>query len=576
MKTLQAKHEAPTLAPALGARGSRRPVGHDDPAGDPGDIARSVLAGVALWWQSAARRAGLSGEWLQIESAIDGLAPAPHSEEPADLVGLTGEAVGGRYVAALSQETRARHGRHYTPPELAGQLWLMTREALGQRRPELPLPGLVRDPACGAGVLLLPPLRQHLVATALDDPANTLSEISALVEGVDADPSAAWLASVVLAAELLPVLARVPELQRCPLPALARMGDGLARTLRPARAVVMNPPYGRVRLSDVERLRWRPYLYGHANLYGLFLGAGLEDLDDDGVLTALVPTSFLAGRYFSAARRELARSAPLRSVTFVEQRDGVFDGVLQETCIATFTRKRARRTSIATVNGHVSDVARVPSPRGELPWVMPRRSDDAHVAAAAAAMTQTLSSIGWQVSTGPLVWNRRRADLHARAAKNRALVIWAADIEGGTLHRDPARNHLRWLELRGSDTDVMLLDGPAILVQRTTAPEQPRRIVCAQLTEAHFRGLGSRLVVENHVNVLRPSGLLEPDISQDTLAAVLGTRAVDRLMRCISGSVALSAYELEALPLPDQTVLAEWEDLRGEDLERAVAQAYRP
>ena len=261
----------------------------------------------------------------------------------------------------------------------------------------------------------------------------------------------------------------------------------------------MNPPYGRVRLSDVERLRWRPYLYGHANLYGLFLAAGLEDLDDEGVLTALVPTSFLGGRYFSAARRELARSAPLRSVMFVEQRDGVFDGVLQETCIAGFTRKRARRTSIATVNGHVSQVARVPSPRGELPWVMPRRSDDAHVAAAAATMTQTLASIGWQVSTGPLVWNRRRTDLHARTGKNRALVLWAADLDGGSLHRDPARDLLRWLELRGSDEDVMLLVEPAILVQRTTAPEQPRRIVCAQLTEDHLRKFGSRVVVENHV-----------------------------------------------------------------------------
>ncbi|HEX8690722.1 MAG TPA: Eco57I restriction-modification methylase domain-containing protein, partial [Solirubrobacterales bacterium] len=188
-----------------------------------------------------------------------------------------------------------------------------------------------------------------------------------------------------LAAELLPLLARIPEARRRPLPLFARVGDGLTEAPEHARAVVMNPPYGRVRLDETERSRWNRYLYGHANLYSLFLAAGLESLDDDGVLAALVPTSFLAGRYFASLRAELARQAPLREVTFVEERDGVFAGVLQETCLAVFARCRSRRTAIASANGRIAEVAKVASPRGNRPWILPRRSDDAHVAAAAAA-----------------------------------------------------------------------------------------------------------------------------------------------------------------------------------------------
>lgn len=349
----------------------------------------------------------------------------------------------------------------------------------------------------------------------------------------------------------------------------------------------MNPPYGRVRLSELDRARWSRYLYGHANLYGLFLAAGVENLDDKGVLCALVPTSFLAGRYFSAARRELSESAALEEMTFVEQRDGVFAGVLQETCIAAFTTRRVRRTSVASVNGHVSAVARVPSPRGESPWVLPRRSDDAHVAAAAVGMPLTLGAAGWRVSTGPLVWNRRREDLFADAGlfaecdqgvesgQDRSRVVWAADLDGGDLHEDPARNAMRWMRLHGTDAEVMLLSEPALLVQRTTAPEQVRRIVLAELTETALRRWGGRVVVENHVNVMRPRDD-RPLISRETLAAVLTTTTIDRLVRCISGSVALSAYELEMLPLPGPSVLATWETLRGSDLERAVAAAYRP
>ncbi len=154
-------------------------------------------------------------------------------------------------------------------------------------------------------------------------------------------------------------------------------------------------------------------------------------------------------------------------------------------------------------------------------------------------------------------------------------MIWAADIEGGKLHRDAARNALRYLALHGAtDRQTMILSDPAVLVQRTTAPEQPRRLVAAELTAEDVERLGP-VVVENHVNVLRPRAH-NVLISRATLARLLETRTLDRLMRCISGSVALSAYELDSLPLPDEATLASWEQLHGHDLEQAVAEAYRP
>ena len=561
---------------SLGARGSRAPIGHDDPSGDPGVAAGAILAGLPDWWAHVAAIAGLSGKWLSLEDSIEGLALAPASDITEDLIGVPGPDIGARYVAALSAETRSRHGRHYTPVGLAAELWSMARLSLGQRRPGLPLPGLICDPACGGGVLLLPPLRQHLSAQANADARITLAGLPRLIQGLDTDPSAVWIANVVLAAELLPVLAQIPEARRRPLPLLARVGDGLADAPHKARAVVMNPPYGRVRLDETERSRWSRYLYGHANLYSLFLAAGLESLDSDGVLAALVPTSFLAGRYFASLRSELAEQAPLREVTFVEERDGVFAGVLQETCLAVFSRRRSRRTAIASANGRVAAVAKVASPRGSRPWVLPRRADDAHVAAAAIAMPNTLGSVGFRVSTGPLVWNRRRPDLDCVPGNESAMVVWAADLDGGRLHRDSARDKFRWLRLRGNDPSVLLLKETAILVQRTTAPEQNRRVVCVELTPRRLREWGRAIVVENHVNVIRPTATAEQPLSLSALAAVLSTRAMDRLARCVCGSVALSAYELEALPLPDDQILRRWESLRGKDLENAVAAAYRP
>ncbi len=66
----------------------------------------------------------------------------------------------------------------------------------------------------------------------------------------------------------------------------------------------------------------------------------------------------------------------------------------------------------------------------------------------------------------------------------------------------------------------------------------------------------------------------DPVLDRSTLAAVLRTDTLDRVMRSLSGSVALSSYELESVPLPEADVLRSWNGLTGDDLDRAVVDAY--
>jgi adenine-specific DNA-methyltransferase len=486
----------------------------------------------------------------------------------------TAEEVGHAYVSALPREERSKYGRHYTPQLLAAELWAMAKRAMGWKHPQ-PLDGCVLDPACGSGALLLPVLREHLGAAARVDAQLALNALPNHIVGVDNDPAAAWLANVLLASEMLPVLARTERARRKPLPALVRHGDGLAAVEESVRVVVMNPPYGRVRLNEHERARFADSLYGHANLYGLFMAAALEALDSRGVLTALVPTSFLAGRYFENLRAVLAKNTALREIAFVADRNGSFSGVLQETCLAAFSRVRVRKVTVANISGQVSEVAKLASPRRAGPWLLPRRSDDAPVAAVAVRMPLTLGSAGWKISTGPLVWNRRKTDLAPASAGSRVRVLWAADIDGGVIHRDRARDNVRFLTLSGTDEQVMVLDQPAVLIQRTTAPEQNRRLVAAYLNAEILAQWGGRIVVENHVNVARPvTGA--PALSAEILYRLFATDTIDRVLRCLSGSVAVSAYELEALPLPSAEVLKQWSLLEGQEFPRAVAAAYRP
>ncbi|OWY62365.1 hypothetical protein B7486_58830, partial [cyanobacterium TDX16] len=298
-----------------GSRGSRL---EDASEAELTSEARSLggfTGGVAAWWAVRAAEAGLDGRWTDVRFALKARAASeisPRSEPPAGW--HTPNDLGQAYLETLAAATRSEHGRHYTPPDLAEQLWRMTRRALGWPADDLQLPGLVVDPAAGGASLLIPPLREHLRASEGTDPAEVVRGLPGLMRGSDLDPVAVWVANVVLAAECLPLLAAIPTEARKPFPQLVYEADGLAPSASPALAVLMNPPYGRVRLTPDERLRFSHVVRGHANLYALFMAAGSAHLVEGGALGALVPTSFTAGRYFENLRGYLEASTPMREI----------------------------------------------------------------------------------------------------------------------------------------------------------------------------------------------------------------------------------------------------------------------
>jgi adenine-specific DNA-methyltransferase len=73
-------------------------------------------------------------------------------------------------------------------------------------------------------------------------------------------------------------------------------------------------------------------------------------------------------------------------------------------------------------------------------------------------------------------------------------------------------------------------------------------LIAAEMPNS-FLAKYSAVTVENHLNMLIPTAA-KPVIRPALLSAFLNSPAVDRAFRCLSGSVAVSAYELESLPLP--------------------------
>lgn len=463
--------------------------------------------------------------------------------------------LGLTYTGMLPSPLRSRLGIHYTPPVLANRLLdQATAAGLDWKTAR------VIDPACGAGAFLVPAAERIISELGKADPAIVIKNLSTRIAGWELDPFAAWLAQVFVEATALPLV----KASGRRLGEITSVRDSL-QTSADARKfdlVVGNPPFGRLSLPTELREKFARSLFGHANLYGVFMDLAVRIAKDDGIVSFLTPTSFLAGEYFKNLRSVLWSEAPPVNVDFVSLRKGVFEGVLQETALATYKRGVERGSASVhfielpnetALNVTSAGAFSLPKESTE-PWLLPRHADEAKLASKLSLIPSRLAEWGYRVSTGPLVWNRHKSQLHDRAAKGRIAIVWAESItsSGEFIFRCEKRDHKPYFEVRGND-EWLIVKEPCVLLQRTTAKEQARRLIAAEMPQSFLDEQGG-ITVENHLNMLLPTRH-NPSVSPRVLAAFLNSRTTDRVFRCISGSVAVSAYELEAMPLPPKTAL---------------------
>ena len=487
--------------------------------------------------------------------------------------------IGLLYTGVMPEKLRAKLGAYYTPPALCERLLDMAAEAGVEWQT-----ARVLDPACGGGAFLSPVARR--MAAKLKDygAATALQDILRRLQGFEIDPFAAWMSHVFLEITL-DDLCRAAGMR---LPRVVRVCHSLEQTPDPDKfdLVVGNPPYGRAKLSPELRETYRRSLFGHANLYGLFTDLALRLCRTGGVIAYVTPTSFLAGEYFKALRALLGREAPPVSIAFVEERKSVFADALQETMLAAYLRGGNSGTGpvhfiAAGTDGSIRTTEagsfRIPE-AAERPWIIPRTEAQNELVRRVAALPYRLVDYGYQASTGPLVWNRHKQSLRDSPGKGRYPLLWAESVrsEGVFEFRAQRRNHKPFFEPNADELWVVT-NVPCVLLQRTTAKEQVRRLIAAELPASFIHEHGS-VVIENHLNMIRPidGG---PRVSPAAMAALLNCAVVDTLFRCINGSVAVSVYEIEALPLPSPEAVQGIELLvqqpaQRQALERAVERLY--
>lgn len=469
--------------------------------------------------------------------------------------------IGNLYTSVLPESLRSGNGVFYTPPMLTSRLLDMSSSA-GVNWST----ASVADPACGGGAFLAPVALRMVDALKDSDPLAKLKHIETHLKGYELDPFAAWLTQVFLEVALKDIIIGAGRNMKS-LVSICNTLEYSFGLKEQFDLVIGNPPYGKVKLTEEIREKFQLSLYGHPNLYGLFTHLALGMVKSDGIIGFLTPTSFLSGEYFKKLRELIRKQVLPMEMDFVSIRKDIFEDVLQETMLATY-RKVSKRTALVsticvneiialpdgTIKRNDNGFCILPEDIGA-PWILPRKPEQATIVQSMCKMSSRLKDWGYKINTGQLVWNRHKNQLKDQYSKGCYPIIWAEAVtrEGNFILRAEKKNHSAWFQFEPGN-DYLLTKNPCILLQRTTSKEQDKRLIAAVLPQT-LLDRKKAVIIENHLNMILPLPNANVMVNLDVLSAFLNSKAVNDAFRTISGSVAVSAYELEALPIPDAAQL---------------------
>lgn len=549
-------------------------------AGDECDAGRIVRAILHVWHaRSFPELKSERAPWGAAAYVAD-----PTVEELADWISRQpfGDAaywIATAYSLMVDKSTRSERALFFTPPSLADRL-IGNLVSAGAHLVE----NTWHDPACGGSAFLVPlalRMMKELEGTKYTA-KQKLIKIENALSGNDIDAELLHLSAALLEMATFPL---IKESRYSPSFNLT-IGDGLrAAGSATYDAVICNPPYRKLKADEVDAYRKEhgDVIEGQPNMYGLFINRSLTLAKRGGLIGLLTPTSFLSGDSFSKLRAKLLRDACVLSVDMLGDRKSMFIDVLQETAITLLkptegSDEAKTQIVVLTDDGRFQDVGKFPLPNSGSPWPIPRSADDAALVAAAEAGRFTLADYGYVPRVGSLVAYRDKRPRFAKRpvdAKGRLIVplVWATDIapngsfDHGRQHR--SRKSRPYVQIKGLD-EAGVINVQCVLLQRLTSSDQRSRLVAAPISPPWLKR-NKAYVCENHVIVLAPSG--QAAVSVELMAALLNTKAVDRVFRTISSGTNVAVSELNALLLPSPaTWVAATE--KTTDLEAAARAAY--
>jgi tRNA1(Val) A37 N6-methylase TrmN6 len=178
--------------------------------------------------------------------------------------------------------------------------------------------------------------------------------------------------------------------------------------------IIGNPPYFVMKKGDVDKSYFE-YFEGRPNIFNMFIIKSLKMLNNKGILSFVLPKSFLNCLYYSKTRNYINETYKI--IDIIECNDDYIE-TKQETIIIIIqnVKQISNNNKYSIKNGN-NTIFGIPKTISMLESLLKHST--------------TLGSLGFKVSVGNVVWNQCKKDL--TDDNTNTLLVYSSDIKDNKL-----------------------------------------------------------------------------------------------------------------------------------------------
>jgi adenine-specific DNA-methyltransferase len=280
--------------------------------------------------------------------------------------------------------------------------------------------------------------------------------------------------------------------------------------------IIGNPPYFVMQKDDVPE-KYQEFVVGRPNMFGIFITHALSMLSDNGILSFIIPKSFLNAAYYSKIRDYIHSTCTIVDIIDFEENNDFLE--TQQATLGMILQKKT------------SDIESAFSIRLGDHYVFTENSEKLKKL---FEKSSTLKQLGFSVKTGNVVWNQHKPKLTSDNKKT--LLIYNTNIEGSqivekTFHNDEKK---QYIDMEGQK-------GIALVVNRGNGN------AAYKLTYSLVNMGERKYVVENHLNVIVYHGPDDPVEKYNRIVRSFQDPRTAEFIKIFLGNNGLSKSELESI-----------------------------
>lgn len=311
--------------------------------------------------------------------------------------------------------------------------------------------------------------------------------------------------------------------------------------------VIGNPPYFVIKNDEENKSKYEEIYTklqsGRMNIYQLFMGCSANLLSKYGILTFIHPKTLLSDNYLTSTRDFLISKFSSFNIINIVSRTDTFPAVLQSVVISLWNNNKNKQEY------NVSEIYN----KSEFENIRLLSLKKTEIISPFNTFVVSNNQISYQIidkilkyeiisldfKTGSIEWNKYKNKLSGIKKESSKRLIYGENIQRFYFAESSQREDTTFLN---DKAPVPIITDTLIMTQRTTAVEQPYRIISSIINPKDF---DVPIVSENHTCVF---------ICNDTkmsyyILGILNSKLIDFYFRLFNSNTQVAMSELNRVPI---------------------------